>query len=263
MRRHDCIGWYTGRRRRGRERRRPPGRLRRRLRRSERPGAELARRLPDEPRRRPRPALPERGNGPNGRARFREVGVQAGLEASELLATGSARRSSTSTATAGPISTSRTTRIRTSSTSTSRGRAARRPTRPGSASGSRTARAAAGVADPYAGMGVARRRDGRRPVRHATRAASRRPRSARTGASSFSNARADFDPALGTGFAGWGDSFVDLANSGTPDLVLATGGDPGHEPRQKDAGQVKVIAPVVADRRATGRRAGVVPAGCA
>ena len=63
-RRDDRVRLVHGRRRRGRERRRPPGRLRRRLRPAVRLGAELARRLPDEPRRRPRPPLPERGERP-------------------------------------------------------------------------------------------------------------------------------------------------------------------------------------------------------
>ena len=60
----DRVGLVHGRRRRGRERRRPPGRLRRRLRASVRSGAELARRLPHQPRRRPRSPLPERGERP-------------------------------------------------------------------------------------------------------------------------------------------------------------------------------------------------------
>ena len=83
-RRDDRVRLVHGRRRRRRERRRPAGRLRRRLRAPVRLGAELARRLPDEPRRRPRPPLPERGERPERPARFREVGVQAGLEASDF-----------------------------------------------------------------------------------------------------------------------------------------------------------------------------------
>ena len=46
------------------------------------------------------------------------------------------------------------------------------------------------------------------------------------GSPAFANARPPFDPALGTGFAGWGASWVDLANSGTPDLVLTAGAIP-------------------------------------
>ena len=84
---------------------------------------------------------------------------------------------------------------------------------------------------------------------------------ARTSDSSFSNARSDFDPALGTDSAGWGDSFVDLRNSGRSDLVLATGGIPVTN-LKKDAGEVKVIAPL-SGRTATryGVASGVVPSG--
>ena len=56
-----------------------------------------------------------------------------------------------------------------------------------------------------------------------------------------------FDPALGADFAGWGDSFADLANSGRPDLVVATGGIPVTS-LKKDAGPVKVIAPLAGEQ---------------
>src|SRR5262249_39693604 len=78
--------------------------------------------------------------------------------------------------------------------------------------------------------------------------------------SSFSNARADFDPALGGGFAGWGDSFVDLGNSGRPDLVLATGGIPVTS-LQKDAGPVKGVAPLTDTSKSYGGAPGGVPKG--
>ena len=97
--------------RRGRERRRPAGSLRRRLLRPEPAGAELPRRLPDERDRRPRPALSERGRGVASR---RSATRRASRPPAS--ATGSARRSPTSTATAARTSTSRTTRTRTSST---------------------------------------------------------------------------------------------------------------------------------------------------
>ncbi len=126
--------------------------------------------------------------------------------------------------------------------------------------------AAAGVADPYAGMGVAveRRRSGAEPARpvrdQLAPRAFRRIRAGRA-ASTFANARPDFDPALGAGFAGWGDSFVDLGNSGSPDLVLATGGIPVTN-LKKDAGPVKVVAPI-SDQGSTdyGVATGVAPAG--
>src|SRR3954462_5518808 len=107
--------------------------------------------------------------------------------------------------------------------------------------------ATSGGADPYAGMGVAVAGSGIGigPLdlfvtnsRHEPSAAF-----ARTSALEFSNARAGFDPALGVNFAGWGDSFVDLGNSGSSDLVLATGDIPVTN-LKKDAGPVKVVAPI-------------------
>ena len=105
------------------------------------------------------------------------------------------------------------------------------------------------MADPYAGMGVAVDGAEGGPLdlfvtnsRHEPSAAF-----ARTTASSFSSTRPDFDPALGADFAGWGDSFADLANSGRPDLVVATGGIPVTS-LKKDAGPVKVIAPLAGEQ---------------
>jgi Na+-translocating ferredoxin:NAD+ oxidoreductase RnfD subunit len=84
--------------------------------------------------------------------------------------------------------------------------------------------AAEGVADPYAGMGIASA-DGGLFVTNSRDepAAAYRPTG---GSPAFANARPAVDPALGAGFAGWGASFVDLANAGTPDLVLAAGAIP-------------------------------------
>jgi Na+-translocating ferredoxin:NAD+ oxidoreductase RnfD subunit len=105
--------------------------------------------------------------------------------------------------------------------------------------------AESGVADPYAGMGVAVDGADGSPLavfvsnsRHEPSAAF-----ARTSAGKFRDARPDFDPALGTDFAGWGDTFVDLTNSGSSDLVLATGGIPVKS-LKKDAGPLKVLAPL-------------------
>lgn len=103
-----------------------------------------------------------------------------------------------------------------------------------------------GVADPYAGMGIASRTGANGSVdlfvtnsrgeRSAAFSGSKRP------GSTFANARSVFDPALGTGFAGWGASWVDLANSGTPDLVLAAGAIPVTS-LGGDAEPVRVLAP--------------------
>ena len=233
-RRDDRVGLVHGRRRRGRERRRPPGRLRRRLHPPVRLGAELARRLPDEPRRRPRPPLPERRERPErpralprGRGAGRSRGVR-------LLARPRRRPSSTSTATAVRTCTSRTTRIRTSCTSTSRGRAERRPTRPGSASASRTAPRPRGwrIRTPAWASPSTAAAAARSTCSSPTRATSRRPRSPGRRVTRVLERAARLRPGARSDFAGWGDSFVDLRNSGRSDLVLATGGDPGHEPEE-------------------------------
>jgi Na+-translocating ferredoxin:NAD+ oxidoreductase RnfD subunit len=123
--------------------------------------------------------------------------------------------------------------------------------------------APAGVADPYAGMGVAVDGGGAVPLRLFVTNSRNEPSAAfvRRSPSSFANARPDYDPALGAGFAGWGDSFVDLANSGRSDLVLATGGIPVTS-LEKDAGPLKVVAPL-AGEQATGYGVapGLAPAG--
>ncbi len=227
------------RRRRRRERRRPPGSLRRRLLGPEPAGAELPRRVPVERGRRSRPALPERGRQALQRGR------RAGRPRSfPISPTGSARRSPMSTATAVRTSTSRTTRIRTSSMSMSRGRAAHgRSGRPRlSLRGAR-------------GCGRRRRpvrRDGRGDERHVGRRLglfvtnSRNEPSAayvQTASGAFANVRPRFDPALGTGFAGWGTTWVDFANSGTPDLLLTAGAIPVTN-LSADAEAVRVLAPV-------------------
>jgi len=108
--------------------------------------------------------------------------------------------------------------------------------------------AAAGVADPYASMGVASRvgRNGRLDlfVTNSRNEPSAAFSGAGTAASPrFTNAREAFDPALGTGFAGWGATWVDLANSGAPDLVLAAGAIPVTS-LGRGAETVRVLAPM-------------------
>jgi ASPIC and UnbV/FG-GAP-like repeat/Domain of unknown function (DUF6851) len=93
--------------------------------------------------------------------------------------------------------------------------------------------AIAGVADPNAGMGVAAadfNGDGRtdlfisnsRGQGHAVYTGQQPLASG----SSFSDVRAAFAPAFGKAFTGWGASWVDLDLDGRPDLVLANGGIP-------------------------------------
>ena len=201
------------------------------------------------------------GNGPNGRARFREVGVPAGLEASDfahglgatfLDVNGDGRPDLYVANDEDPNQLYVNVPWPGGAKADPAGLGFRFENRA----------AASGVADPYAGMGVAVDGAGNGPLdlfvtnsRHEPPAAF-----ARMSASSFANARADFDPALGTGFAGWGDSFVDLANSGRPDLVLATGGIPVTN-LEKDAGPVKVIAPLTDTSSRYGVAPNVVPSG--
>ena len=107
--------------------------------------------------------------------------------------------------------------------------------------------AAEGVADRFAGMGVASadyNGDGRNDLfvtnsrREPSAAYVRR---AAAGSPAFASTRSAFVPALGTSFAGWGDSMVDLANSGKLDLVLAAGAIPVTSLSQ-DAEPVRVLA---------------------
>ncbi len=202
------------------------------------------------------------GNGPDGRARFREVGVQAGLEASGfshglgatfLDVNGDGRPDLYVANDEDPNQLYVNVPWPGGAKADPAGLGFRFENRA----------AASGVADPYAGMGVAVEGAASGPLdlfvtnsRHEPPAAF-----ARTAASSFANARPDFDPALGASFAGWGDSFVDLGNSGSSDLVLATGGIPVTN-LEKDAGPVKVVAPI-SDQGGTqyGVAKGVAPAG--
>ena len=96
-----------------------------------------------------------------------------------------------------------------------------------------------GVADPYAGMGIAV--DGGSLV--VTNSRGEPTAAFRRSGAVYADARPSFDTALGNAFAGWGASFVDLANSGIPDLVLTAGAIPVTN-LAKDAEPVKVLAPL-------------------
>ena len=111
---------------------------------------------------------------------------------------------------------------------------------------------AEGLADPYAGMGIADD-DGTIVVTNSRKEPSAAFRSRGT---AFANDRAAFVPALGTGFAGWGASFVDLANSGDPDLVLAAGAIPVTS-LPADAERMRVLAPVAPGSQTFGNAAAV------
>jgi Na+-translocating ferredoxin:NAD+ oxidoreductase RnfD subunit len=97
---------------------------------------------------------------------------------------------------------------------------------------------ALGVADPYAGMGVASANG----LLFVTNSRGEPSAAFRADGARLANARPLLDPALGVGFAGWGASFVDLANSGKLDLVLTAGAIPVQN-LAKDAEPVKVLAP--------------------
>jgi len=182
------------------------------------------------------------GNGHDGRARFREVGVQAGLEAADfrhglgalfLDVNGDGRPDLYVANDEDPN--------QLYVNVPWPGGAAADPAGLGFRFEERAA--AAGVADPFAGMGVAGA-DGDLFVTNSRGEPSAAYRLAASGR--FANARPAFDRALGTGFAGWGASFVDLANSGNPDLVLTAGAIPVTS-LAKDAEPVRILAPAGGD----------------
>ncbi len=116
--------------------------------------------------------------------------------------------------------------------------------------------AAEDVADPFAGMGVATGGGGSGAADLFVSNSRKEPSgvfSLRgvTSSPAFANARASVDPALGSGFAGWGASFVDLANSGEPDLVVAAGAIPVTN-LAADAEPVRVLAPLAGSRALAG-----------
>ena len=100
-----------------------------------------------------------------------------------------------------------------------------------------------GVADRGAGMGVAAQDysgDGRSDL-FVTDSRTRGHAAFRsTDSASFANARSVFARAIGKNGTGWGDSWVDLANDGRLDLVVANGVIPVTS-LKKDAGPIKVL----------------------
>jgi Na+-transporting NADH:ubiquinone oxidoreductase subunit NqrB len=174
------------------------------------------------------------GNGPDGRARFREVGVQAGLEQTardhglgavfsdfdgdgrlDLYVANDAdpNRLYLNVHAPGPL-------------------------------GFRFEERAhgAGVADRNAGMGIATAdwsADGR-PDLVVSNARGQQHAAFRSAGRSFADARRAFTAALGTDATGWGVSWVDLELDGNLDLVMADGAIPV-KGLAKDARTVRVI----------------------
>ncbi len=116
--------------------------------------------------------------------------------------------------------------------------------------------ASEGVADPYAGMGIAAadyNGDGRPDLfvtnSHREPHALFRRRRPRAAGPSFADARAGLASAFGASSTGWGASWVDLALDGRPDLVLVNGAIPVTN-LAKDAERVQVLENVSAGRRA-------------
>ncbi|MGZ4281620.1 MAG: CRTAC1 family protein, partial [Gaiellaceae bacterium] len=100
-----------------------------------------------------------------------------------------------------------------------------------------------GVADPNAGMGVAAQDysgDGR-PDLFITNSRGQGHAAFRsTAAPVFRNAQSTFARAVGPDATGWGASWVDLANNGLLDLVLANGAIPVTN-LKRDAGPIQVL----------------------
>jgi Na+-translocating ferredoxin:NAD+ oxidoreductase RnfD subunit len=179
------------------------------------------------------------GNGPDGRARFREVGAQAGLDPkpydhslgavfTDLNGDGrldlyvandeDPNRYYVNEPAAGPL-------------------------------GFRFVDRAQGrrIADRNAGMGIAEgdfSGDGRQDL-FVSNSRGQGHAIYRSRGDSFANARSLLATAIGTNDTGWGDSWVDLNNDGRPDLVVANGAIPITN-LAKDAGRIQVLENVPA-----------------
>ena len=166
------------------------------------------------------------GNGPNGRARFREVGA-AGRHRPRAVRPLARRRLH------------RPERRRAARPLRRERRGPEPLLRQRAAAGRLGFRfvdraRSAGVADPNAGMGIAAgdfNGDGRPTSSSATRAGRGTPSSAAAARRSRTGSPA-FATAFGTNFTGWGDSWVDLEQRRQARPRARERRDPGHEPGQ-------------------------------
>lgn len=113
-----------------------------------------------------------------------------------------------------------------------------------------------GVADRNAGMGVAAQDfsgDGF-PDLFVTNSRGQGHAAFRSGGGYFAPWGSVFARAIGTGGTGWGDSWVDLANNGRLDVVLANGAIPITS-LKRDAGPIQVLENVGGNRFADASRA--------
>ncbi len=177
------------------------------------------------------------GTGPTGRARFREVGVQAGLESTRLEhglgavftdVNGDGRPD-----------------LYVANDEDPNRLYLNEPRRDGLGFRFVERAAAEGVADPNAGMGVAAadvNGDGRPDlfVSNNRRQEHAAFWSRRGGGRLYADARPGFAAAFGGRYAGWGAAWVDLDRDGHLDLVLANGNIPVTNLR-RDAGPVQVL----------------------
>jgi Na+-translocating ferredoxin:NAD+ oxidoreductase RnfD subunit len=97
-----------------------------------------------------------------------------------------------------------------------------------------------GVADRNAGMGIATARVGGRSYLYVTNSRGQGNAAYASTGGTFTGVRKRFGN--GPNATGWGDSWIDLRNSGTLDLVLANGGIPVTSLR-KDASRLQVLVP--------------------
>ncbi len=191
------------------------------------------------------------GAGANGRSRFREVGLQAGIEKTrEDHGLGAVFTDVTGDGRADLYVANDADPNRLYVNVPFPGGAAADPARLGFRFEDRGREA--GVADPNAGMGIAVADydlDGRADLfvtnSHRQLHAAYRGRPPVAGRPSFADARPAFAQSLDTTLAGWGASWADLDLDGDPDLVLANGAIPVTN-LAKDAEPLKVLGNLAA-----------------